>query len=515
MDLLNTTKSNSLRGALMPRAARRQASLRLLTTGQTSEDAQTKPGRSKAPGQLINATRDPYRIAFFGIWLFTLLLYLRPQDWIPALSAVPLAKIAAVATPIAYLIAKSNAGHRMEIWTLETKMIGIMVALAIIFIPISVSPKNSFDTLMDTFIKVVIILVLMINLVKTRERLYSIWKLVVLCGTALALDAVKRYAKGDLALGGKIAEGVTGRIEGGVGGMFENPNDLATALDMLIPIAVILALNSKGRARLIYAICAASMAAAVLITFSRAGFLGLSISGAVMLWKLSHGKRLKTIFLALVLCCGMLAVLPGGYGARLATIFNTSADETGSASERKELLQQVFEQALRHPVVGIGIGNFPIVSFNEHVSHNSYLETAAELGWIGFLAYMTAIIASLRGLKKIERETIKRESEREREIYNLSVGIQGAVVAYMVCSFFASIQYLWYVYYAFGYAIALRSIYGQEMALAGATLQDGMKNTWIGKTKVRGRLWPSKNFRAGGKAPVGVIPYLTDGKDML
>ena len=46
------------------------------------------------------------------------------------------------------------------------------------------------------------------------------------------------------------------RIEGLVGGMFGNPNDLAAALNMMIPLAVTLALMSAGGARLLYKACA-------------------------------------------------------------------------------------------------------------------------------------------------------------------------------------------------------------------------------------------------------------------
>ena len=38
--------------------------------------------------------------------------------------------------------------------------------------------------------------------------------------------------------------------------MFENPNDLATALALLIPLAVALALTRKGVPRLSYVVCA-------------------------------------------------------------------------------------------------------------------------------------------------------------------------------------------------------------------------------------------------------------------
>jgi hypothetical protein len=47
-------------------------------------------------------------------------------------------------------------------------------------------------------------------------------------------------------------------------------------------------------------------------------------------------------------------------------------------------------------------------------------------------------------------------------MYCLSVCIQAAFIAYMVCSLFASIQYFWYLYYTAAYAVALRRIHAAE-----------------------------------------------------
>src|SRR5262249_46255341 len=158
------------------------------------------------------------------------------------------------------------------------------------------------------------IFILMVNLIDSRRRLFSLWKMVVICGAALGLGAIKRYLNGEFASAGV-------RIQGFVGGMFENPNDLATALDLLLPFTVLLTLINKGRARLFYLGCSAVLAIGVLVTFSRGGFLGLIALSGVLLWKLGRGRRLKTMLAAAMICGILLAVTPGGYGSRLATIF--------------------------------------------------------------------------------------------------------------------------------------------------------------------------------------------------
>src|SRR5262245_27493493 len=241
------------------------------------------------------------------------------------------------------------------------------------------------------------------------------------------------------------------------------------------------------------------MAIGVLVTFSRGGFLGLIAMGGLLLWKLGRGRRLKITLAAALIFGVLLAATPGGYGNRLATIFNIEQDQTGSAQLRRELLERAATIAINRPVVGVCMLNFHIYSIQENVSHNAYLEIAAELGVIGLIAYLILILAPLRSLRRIDRQTAGIRSKSEREMYWLSVTIQATIIAYMVCSFFASIQYLWYLYYTAAYAVALRQIHAAEemecslsnnQTLAPAPGAPGAKPP-------RGALRPSYRLRQG------------------
>jgi O-antigen ligase len=401
------------------------------------------------------APRGKHWLAFAGVYLFTLMLYARPNDLLPALGDFPLVKILAISVLLIYIGSKISAGERLSVWTLEMTMLVVIAALGLLFMPIAVSPPHSVAVLTEVYLKMVIIFILMVNLIDTRRRIFSLWKLVVVCGAALGVGAIKSYMKGEFAVKGV-------RIEGFVGGMFENPNDLATALDILLPFAVVLTLISKGLARLFYLVCAAVLAIGVLFTLSRGGFLGLIAASGVLLWKLGRWRRMKTILGVALICGILLAFMPGGYGARIATIFNTEQDQTGSAQQRRELLERAASVAITRPIVGVGMGNFHIYSIRDKPAHNAYLEIAAELGVMGLIAYLILIFAPFRSLRRIERQTRHMRSKNEREMYWLSVSIQAALIAYLVCSFFASIQYLWYLYYTAAYAVALRQIHAAE-----------------------------------------------------
>ena len=439
----------------------------------------------------VGAARGKHWLAFAGVYLFTLMLYTRPNDLFPALGNFPLVKIVAISVMLIYIVSKVSAGAKLVVWTPEMTMLIVIAALGLLLMPVAASPKDSLDMLTDNYLKTVIIFILMVNLIDTRQRIFSLWKLVVVCGATLGVGAIKSYMKGEFT-----AKGL--RIEGLVGGMFENPNDLATALNLLLPFAVLLALISKGFARLFFLSCAAAIAIGVLVTFSRGGFLGLIALGAVLLWKLGRGRRLKTILAAALICGILFAVLPGGYGDRIATIFNTEQDQTGSAQLRRELMARAASIAISRPIVGVGMGNFHIYSMHEKEAHNAYLEIAAELGVMGLIAYLIVIFAPLRSLRRIERQTVSRRSKSEREMYWLSVSIQAALIAYMVCSFFASIQYLWYLYYSAAYAVALRQIRAAE-EIESSVSERQAQTVWpvAGSRLARGALWPTYRLRQG------------------
>jgi hypothetical protein len=83
-------------------------------------------------------------------------------------------------------------------------------------------------------------------------------------------------------------------------------------------------------------------------------------------------------------------------------------------------------------------------------------------------------------------------------MYWLSVSIQAAFIAYMICSFFASIQYLWYLYYTAAYAVALRQIHtAEEMESSLSSDQELEATPAAGAKTARGVLWPSFRLRRG------------------
>ncbi|HXG68765.1 MAG TPA: O-antigen ligase family protein [Blastocatellia bacterium] len=428
--------------------------------------------------------RGSHGLAFAGLFLFTLLLYARPNEAFPdVFGTFPIVKIVAILTLAYYCLSKLVKGEPLTAWPLELKMLMVIVLLAFAFIPIAEAPQDSYDVLFDVFLKVVAIFILMVNLLDTRERLVLLLKVVVIIGAVIAIFAIRSYALGQI----ELDETKKFRIMGVIGGMFGNPNDMATSFDLMLPLGVALALMHKGLQRAFYFACAGLIGAGVVASFSRAGFLGLLGMSAVLLWKVGRRNRALTA-LAFVIALGVfLTTMPGGYGDRIVSIFDPGKDATGSRQARRDLLERAVKVAAAHPFIGVGIGNYHIYSHKELRAHNSYLEISAELGVAGLIAYLILLFAPFRSLRRIERDVngetassapaafargapppLRFNSERDREIYYLSVALQAAFVAYFICSSFASIQYFWYIYYIIGFAVGLRVIHG-----ARASVPDG------------------------------------------
>lgn len=404
--------------------------------------------------------RNGHTLTYAGIFLFTLILYFRPYELFTVLSRFnSMALVVAVATLLVYLPTQLSSEGNLTAMTTEVKCILFLAVSALVTIPIAKDPALAWETYSDVFIKIVVIFIIMVNTLRTKLRLQGLMWLAIGVGVMLSYQALGLYQKGDFRTDGY-------RVSVDFGGMFGNPNDMATHLVIFTPIAVALGVASHHKiAKLAYFACAVMMVAGTMVTQSRGGFLGLMAAAAVLAWKLGRNQRLKAALIAVTLTVLLMVFAPGDYGVRVMSIFVPSLDPVGSSDQRREALQRSVLVTLRNPM-GIGFGNSPIVGVRDHETHNAYTQVSSELGWLAIAAYMILLISPFRKLSAIERQ-LPAHGEF-RWIYLLSIGVQASIAGYMASSFFASVAYQWYVYYPIAFAIGLRRIYqlGQDETAA-------------------------------------------------
>ena len=391
-----------------------------------------------------------HTVGYGGLILFTILMYLRPNDLLP-IGTFPILKILTIGTLAAFFIERLGQGGPLSVMPRPFKYLLVMAGLAIVSIPVALDPAASFGGFIDQFLKILLVFLLMINVVSSFRRLRLMMEVTVLSGAGVALLTLFQYVQGK-----NLVEG--SRAAGALGGIFANPNDFALAMNVLLPIAVGLALSRPSPvAKLLYLVCSALLAVTTVVTYSRAGFLTMAIAGAFFLVKV--GRRYPTVWVVGALTAALLfASSPG----RVLTIFDAAggdATAAESAATRWSLVMRSLEVAGANPVrwlFGVGMDNFHIVSHKELVNHNAYLQVFNEVGLPALIFY----ILFLASVFKITALITKRYQRVRgyRQVWLMAAAIQTSLVAYLVGSFFASVAYLWYVYYPAAFAVCLQQL---------------------------------------------------------
>lgn len=435
----------------------------LLRSGESAEGALKANARNAVKKEGWTSRRG-HALSFAGLFLFTLVLYFRPYELFESLSAFnSLAFWIAVATLVAFV--PTQLGHEGTLTTRprEVNLILLLALIALVGVPLAIDKAEAWDNFIQ-FLKVVVMFIVMVNVIRTERRLKALIFLGLAAGCLVSVAAINDYRLGQLKLVGE-------RVLGIIGGMFENPNDMALYLVMMVPLCVAMLLSARGMIKkMIYGACALVMIAANLVTFSRGGFIGLVCVLLVIAWKIGRRHRLSVVVCSFLCGAFMLILLPGALVERLASIYGTGSNESALASSvsRQALLLRSIWISVRNPLLGIGMGNFHHVSIHEQVSHNAYTQVSAELGIPALVLYVMLMVTALKRLRQIERETLA--TPHNSHFYYLAIGLQASLIGYMVSSFFASVAFLYYLYYPVGYAVCLHFMYkfSQEKQAAGA-----------------------------------------------
>ena len=333
----------------------------------------------------------------------------------------------------------------------------------------------------EIYVKIILIYLLMVNVLTSPKRIERLTWLLVLASGYIAFRAVLDYVRGN-----NLVE--YGRVEGAVGGIFRNPNDLALNMVALLPFAVFVALRPGSMARRATAgLCAVLMLGAIVASHSRSGTVGLVAMLGVL--GLSILKRRPGLVIG-----GLIVGVAGSAAAALGLlapyrqhyrfIARTIPDPAKLAVE---LLHESFQAFIENPLTGVGAGQFK--TWNPEgrqqpwrESHDVLLQVAAELG-VGGLAVLLYLIARgalcVRESRRLLRQAAPRGTRGRGRAdaagkarapgprltpseYDFLDGHSAAMAAslagWFVCAFFASVAYNWTFYYLLALAAAPRDI---------------------------------------------------------
>ncbi len=397
--------------------------------------------------------RRGHALTYAGLFLFSFVLFYRPYEFIPLPSNLAF-WLAALALAV-YLPSQLASEGTLTARPREVNLVLLLTVTALLSVLFAKESRaEGWATFTDIFARAVVMFIVIVNAARTERRLRWLVLLSIGSGLLMSAGALHDYWAGKLTVEGY-------RVEGQIGGIFGNSNDMALHLATMLPLAAALAVGSRNiLKKAAYAAGALLLMAGTVVTFSRGGFLAMAASLFVLAWTLRRRNRFALVVCACALFVLFFAVAPSNYAARIFSIFDRSLDAYGSADARQALLLRSIVVAARNPVLGVGMGNFPLVSIRNQVTHNAYTQVAAEMGLAALVFYALFLWTPFKSLRRITRETF--DVRRTSRLYYLAAGMQASLVAYMVASFFASVAYYWNVYYLVGYAVCLRRLYEAE-----------------------------------------------------
>jgi O-antigen ligase len=219
-------------------------------------------------------------------------------------------------------------------------------------------------------------------------------------------------------------------------GLWFDPNYFALALLALMGLA--LALWRTRLAPPIRFIGVAGFAAVlvgVVVSLSRAALLSALVGLVACLWVVR--KRLRILLFAGAVVTLVLVFLPIGLTERVETLGSAKGD--ASLQQRGRLVRGGIEMAIDAFPFGVGLGNFfyhgPSYVREAHrlLSHNSYVDVAAEGGIIALLFFGGFVISLFQATRAGRRWFVATELAD-----NLALGLRISLIGFLVGAAFLS-----------------------------------------------------------------------------
>lgn len=285
---------------------------------------------------------------------------------------------------------------------------------------------------------------------------------------------------------GAYNEVVAGSTLFRVGGTFGHPNFLSVFLAGLIMPLLVSAIKTQRFAKLWFSVALAAALVSLILTLSRAGWLGTGVSLLVFMAIGPSRRRIRLLLQRHQKALGVMAVvsllvLAPFFGKIVAKLTASSPENIDS---RVRLNVLALEMIKDHPLAGVGLNNaivagasYPIFQFFSRafgyppVVHNYFLLVTSEIGIPGLAAFLLFLLAVATRLRWKQGNTAS-------PLY-LRLGLFAGLLGYLTADMFGyslrkyevGIIFWWQL----GVVVMLSRLYRDEASLPAreATAQQG------------------------------------------
>jgi len=394
--------------------------------------------------------------AFVGLIVYAFWSYVYPEKitW-GLLSMSGISYIVGLCLVISTYIQNKTLASR------NWKNIPIILFWIFCLIAVMNSPENDIAPWQfKYFTRVILITFIITVLIDSKQKIrYYLWAIILFIGLIAAQSGFIGTLKG-----------VTGGSRYGLGGPIDDRNFFAVILCAILPIVFYLGNAERDRRlKILLRFIFVGDILALILTYSRAGFLGLVAVVIFLFIKSRHkisvgaiGILLTTVF--------VIYFLPKEYKERIKPLFERGIgieDIDNSAAGRLIAWRSALEMIKQHPLAGVGFYNservieqYPDpksgIRLEGRAIHNTFLQIGAEVGLPALFVYTFIFFTIYRLLGRIKKRV--KKNELDEDFWDYASMFQGAFFCFFVPAFFVNAAFIDISWHLLGLTISLDQI---------------------------------------------------------
>lgn len=397
-------------------------------------------------------------MAFVMLLVFLLIYFIRPQDFWPYLLEDRLIFITLGLASVVWAISLLFTKKRIFRSPQSIFMVGLW--FAVVLSTFTVGWKSYIVDTFVYFAKITLVYYLVSDLIDSQGKFKAfVWFLVLACGVLAVFGILQHYGV-DITGAGlmkqeRIISGVnvvSYRIRGA--GIFDT-NQLAYTIGMALPLAFLLLTTTRFIfGKLLSIVLIMAFGYCVYLTQSRGGMAAFMFS--LLLLLTIRGRFGAKIFSVIIVGMVVMAILSGSQ--RFGTVFQYKQDQSAMARLDAWYVGSLLFR--EYPITGVGFERFKEmgkqVAGLRIVSHNGYVQVAAETGLIGLFFWSGLMFFSIRSTMRLQPKTIQGD-----EMQQMSISARCLTVAFfqfLIACFFSGDAFDFTIYLMFGCTVALEAI---------------------------------------------------------
>lgn len=404
----------------------------------------SSPNKSYENGRsLVMKEHRSNNILYYGLLLFFLFEYIRPDNYIPLLRVLKVGTILPLMLFIFTFFSNKSIINQEVCRASNSKWLAFFLTLLVVSILTAEVTLYSYTKFKGVvgYILIYFIIAKEINTINRMKGLFATLGFLHIIVIILSPDIILRpETRPYLATGVFLGDG----------------NDFALSVSIALPFCFFLLLDENSKLKkMIFLLVSILLLLSIIGTSSRGGSLAL-FAVIFYLWSKSQ-KKSSGLILLLLLSFIVVLFAPEGYFDRIATI--RDYENEGSAQGRIMAWKSATRMALAHPLLGVGSGHFAVKLGTDFrppeyglvggawiTAHSCYFLILGELGVPGIIFFLSIIISNLCSNEKKIKELARRNTYQAIETRKLLICLNGGLIGFAVGGAFLSAVYYPHLY---------------------------------------------------------------------